>query len=265
MAAVLLVTSAATDKNATAASTANKADRRRARRATRSRAKLGPVPTNHVTGAGNIAMRLDGTTLTVTVAATGCSTAPHAMHIHAGARGVCPPASAAKRHNGHLAISTLDGVPFYGPPVTALTTRGDTSPKSILAFARFLSGERRPLHAHDQADRRRRGEHPQGQRRRRRPRHRLQPQRGVRQRRSTAATSTARCPARSRRRRCAGRSSRPRRRRPRATRPRPDRSPATRARAPSTWPRCSREPTAIAALCYLGAHEEGDRTRPWDA
>jgi hypothetical protein len=25
------------------------------------------------------------------------------------------------------------------------------------------------------------------------------------------------------------------------------------------------EPTAIAALCYLGAHGEGDRTRPWDA
>ena len=25
------------------------------------------------------------------------------------------------------------------------------------------------------------------------------------------------------------------------------------------------QPTAIAALCYLGADEEGDRTRPWDA
>ena len=31
-------------------------------------------------------------------------------------------------------------MPFYGPPVTALTTKGDTSPKSILAFNRFLSG-----------------------------------------------------------------------------------------------------------------------------
>ena len=39
-----------------------------------------------------------------------------------------------------LAISTTDGVPFYGPPVTALTTRGDTSKKSILAFRRFPSG-----------------------------------------------------------------------------------------------------------------------------
>ena len=85
-------------------------------------------------------MRLDGTTLTVTVAAHGLVDGKHAMHIHAGARGVCPPASAARRHNGHLAISTVDGVPFYGPPVTALTTRGDTSPKSILSFNRFLSG-----------------------------------------------------------------------------------------------------------------------------
>jgi serine/threonine protein kinase len=101
---------------------------------------LGPVPMNHVTGSGDVAMRLNGTTLTITVAAKGLLDAKHAMHIHAGARGVCPPASAARRHNGHLAISTLDGAPFYGPPVTALTTRGDTSPKSILAFNRFLSG-----------------------------------------------------------------------------------------------------------------------------
>ena len=76
----------------------------------------------------------------MTVAAHGLVDGKHAMHIHAGARGVCPPASAARRHNGHLTISTLDGVPFYGPPVTALTTRGDTSPKSILSFNRFLSG-----------------------------------------------------------------------------------------------------------------------------
>jgi serine/threonine protein kinase len=101
---------------------------------------LGPVPMNHVRGSGDVAMRLNGTTLTITVTTKGLLDAKHAMHIHAGARGVCPPASAAKRHNGHLAISTLDGAAFYGPPVTALTTRGDTSSKSILAFNRFLSG-----------------------------------------------------------------------------------------------------------------------------
>ncbi len=101
---------------------------------------LGPVPTNHVTGSGNVQMRLNGTELTVTVSAGGLLDNKHAMHIHAGALGECPPASAAKDHNGHRTISTLDGVPFYGPPVTALTTRGDTSKRSILAFSRFPNG-----------------------------------------------------------------------------------------------------------------------------
>ena len=39
------------------------------------------------------------------------------MHIHAGAKGECPPASAARPHNGHLTISTTDGINYYGPPV----------------------------------------------------------------------------------------------------------------------------------------------------
>jgi serine/threonine protein kinase len=101
---------------------------------------LGPVPTNHVTGSGNVLMRLNGDELTVTLNASGLLDNKHAMHIHAGALGECPPASAAKDHNGHRTISTLDGVPFYGPPVTALTTRGDTSKRSILAFSRFPNG-----------------------------------------------------------------------------------------------------------------------------
>lgn len=137
--AVLLVSSGGKDKSPTAASAANRTTPAEPA-GDKLSGVLGPVPTNHVTGAGDIAMRLDGTTLAVTVAAHGLVDGKHAMHIHAGARGVCPPASAARRHNGHLAISTVDGVPFYGPPVTALTTRGDTSPKSILSFNRFLSG-----------------------------------------------------------------------------------------------------------------------------
>jgi hypothetical protein len=59
------------------------------------------------------------------------------MHIHAGGLGVCPPASAARLHNGHLAISTGNGVRFYGLPMVSLTLRGDTSPQSNLAFSRF--------------------------------------------------------------------------------------------------------------------------------
>jgi hypothetical protein len=61
------------------------------------------------------------------------------MHIHEGDKGICPPASAARPHNGHQSISTTNGIPFYGPPQVALTESGDTSPNSILTFSRFPS------------------------------------------------------------------------------------------------------------------------------
>lgn len=104
---------------------------------------LAQVPTNHVTGTGNVAVRLDGDRATVTLTTAGLdddAALVHAMHIHAGGKGECPPASAARLHNGHLTISTTDGINYYGPPVQALTTRGDTSPTSILAFPRFPTG-----------------------------------------------------------------------------------------------------------------------------
>jgi hypothetical protein len=37
-------------------------------------------------------------------------------------------------------ISTTDGIKYYGPPAQALTTSGDTSPSSILVFARYPTG-----------------------------------------------------------------------------------------------------------------------------
>ena len=43
-------------------------------------------------------------------------------------------------HNGHQSISTTDGIKYYGPPVQALTTSGDTSTASILAFSRYPTG-----------------------------------------------------------------------------------------------------------------------------
>jgi hypothetical protein len=102
---------------------------------------LAPVPTNHVDGVGDATVRLDGTRATVTVHTNGLlDPAAHAMHIHAGTKGICPPGTAARAHGGHLSISTLDGVPWYGGPVVALTTSGDTTPtpsKSLLAFKRY--------------------------------------------------------------------------------------------------------------------------------
>jgi serine/threonine protein kinase len=104
---------------------------------------LGPVPTNHVTGSGKATVALNGNVATVTVTTSGLDYGDelvHAMHIHAGAKGECPPASAARPHNGHQTISTTDGLLYYGDAVQALTTRGDTSPSSILALRRFPTG-----------------------------------------------------------------------------------------------------------------------------
>jgi len=99
-----------------------------------------PVPDNRVTGGGTATLVLRGDTVTATVHVHGLlGGAAHAMHIHAGGLGVCPPASAARLHNGHLAISTGNGIKFYGPPQVSLTTSGDTSPKSILDFSRYPS------------------------------------------------------------------------------------------------------------------------------
>jgi hypothetical protein len=98
------------------------------------------VPANHVTGSGSGSLTLSGNTITVSVDTNGLlNGAPHAMHIHAGRKGICPPASAARIHNGHLSISTTDGIPFYGPPQVALTSTGDTSKASIIDFSRFPS------------------------------------------------------------------------------------------------------------------------------
>jgi tRNA A-37 threonylcarbamoyl transferase component Bud32 len=97
-----------------------------------------PVPTNRVTGSGTAFVRLNGNVASVTVDTNGLlNGSPHAMHIHAGGQGVCPPASAAHLHNGHLSISTTDGIKFYGPPQVSLTSSGDATPKSIIDFSRY--------------------------------------------------------------------------------------------------------------------------------
>jgi hypothetical protein len=102
---------------------------------------LTPVPTNRVKGSGSAVVRLDGSVATVSVTTNNLVEGPpHALHIHAGARGQCPSARAAKVHNGHLSIATKSGVPFYGHALTALTTRGNTDPeRSLLAFKRYPS------------------------------------------------------------------------------------------------------------------------------
>jgi hypothetical protein len=91
-------------------------------------AALAAVPDNHVTGNGTVSLTLHGDVATVKVDTHGLLNGkPHLMHIHAGGKGVCPPASAARLHDGHLAISTKNGIPYYGKPVATLSEFGSTS------------------------------------------------------------------------------------------------------------------------------------------
>jgi serine/threonine protein kinase len=96
-----------------------------------------PVPLNRVNGSGTATISLQGNRATVIVDANGLlNGSPHLMHIHAFGQGICPTAAAARRYNGHLAISTTDGLRFYGPPVVSLTESGDATAGSHLAFNR---------------------------------------------------------------------------------------------------------------------------------
>ncbi|MGK5450505.1 hypothetical protein [Streptomyces radiopugnans] len=102
---------------------------------------LNPFKVNKVTGSGTAMVHLEGNRAHVTVKVRGLlAGAPHAQHFHVGAKGVCPPESAAKVRNGKLSLNTTDGLPFYGAIGTSLTTSGDTSPASGLAVDRFPVG-----------------------------------------------------------------------------------------------------------------------------
>jgi hypothetical protein len=79
-----------------------------------------------------------GRHLAVVVSATGLTAGvPHAMHIHFGAdaRNECP--TIVDDDNGDFRLTTTEGVPAYGPVRVSLTTRGDTSPDSVLAVDRY--------------------------------------------------------------------------------------------------------------------------------
>jgi len=95
-------------------------------------AVVSPVPTNRVTGSGAATVKLRGDVATVTVDAHGLVDQMHWMHIHAGNQLRCPSAGDATETNGHLYVSGPDGDAAYGPPVTSLTTSGDTSAQNHL-------------------------------------------------------------------------------------------------------------------------------------
>lgn len=98
-------------------------------------ANLAPVPLNGQTGAsGTYTLKLDGNSATITGQVSGLAATfmdapyPHVQHIHGGAQGVCPVASADT--NGDGVINTSEGGPAYGGILTTLSVSGDTTPSA---------------------------------------------------------------------------------------------------------------------------------------
>jgi hypothetical protein len=87
---------------------------------------------NHSTGSGTATVTVNGNQATVTESWMGLASTfsgapyPHVQHIHIGAAGTCPTASADK--NGDGVVSTTEGAAAYGGIGVTLSTKGDTSP-----------------------------------------------------------------------------------------------------------------------------------------
>ena len=111
---------------------------RSAQREAGGRARGMLMPLNNSGAYGRAAVGTDGRQLDVRVQAHELAHAlPHAMHIHWGeeARHECPTVS--RDDDGDFRLTTVEGVPAYGPVRVSLTTSGDTSPESVLAVDRY--------------------------------------------------------------------------------------------------------------------------------
>lgn len=99
-------------------------------------ASLQPVALNTPSGAasGTLTLQLNGNQATITETAQGLGATfmgkpfPHVQHIHGGAMGTCPSASADANHDG--VISTPEAAGDYGQVLTTLSTSGGTTPAS---------------------------------------------------------------------------------------------------------------------------------------
>ena len=110
-------------------------------------AKLRQLNKSGVTGKAHVTVK--GNKLDVTLDAAGLlRKAPHAVHIHYGeqARNECP--TLRDDTNKDRRLTTLEGVPAYGPVAVSLTTKGDTSPASALAVDRFKTAPKGKIHYH---------------------------------------------------------------------------------------------------------------------
>jgi hypothetical protein len=100
-------------------------------------ARLTELNGSGASGRARVLVR-DGEIQRVQVRARGLTPGmPHAQHIHYGQQALneCPTLAQDVDHDGRL--TTVEGVPAYGPVAISLTTTGDTSPTSVLAVPRY--------------------------------------------------------------------------------------------------------------------------------
>ena len=101
---------------------------------------------------GTATVKIQDGTLHAKVRVRGAvPTAPHAQHIHFGeeARNECP--TLFDDENGDGRLSTVDGLPAYGPIRVSFTTTGDTSPASGLAVSRFPVANQKGFYNYNRA------------------------------------------------------------------------------------------------------------------
>lgn len=92
---------------------------------------------------GDVAIVIDDSTMSVTLSAESLSAdLPHAMHVHfdPGQPSECPDLDEFDIDGDEL-LTTVEGVPAYGPVQFALTVDGETSPDSGLALDRFATAD----------------------------------------------------------------------------------------------------------------------------
>lgn len=81
---------------------------------------------------GTVTVQLEGSSAAISENARGLASQfmggpyPHVQHIHGGAQGECPTATADTSGDG--VVSTTEGAPAYGGILTTASTKGDTSP-----------------------------------------------------------------------------------------------------------------------------------------
>lgn len=101
------------------------------------------APLNDSGASGTATVTVTGNQATFNIQASGLEpNASHPQALHIGAQNVCPPPTADTDGDGLISSDpNSEGPQFYGPIQGSLTTTGDVSPQSALAFERLPTAD----------------------------------------------------------------------------------------------------------------------------